>query len=284
MRVGSIWAGQQWGGIDIPRVGQEVIVTFLDGDPDRPIIVGSVYNDVNKPPYTLPDNKTQSGIVSRSSLNGTADNCNELRFQDLKGSELVFFHAEKDFQREVENNDTLTVGIEGSSSLVDGNQTITIYKDRTATVKTGNETLTVSQGNRTVNVDTGNDTHNVKTGNRAVNVDTGNDTHTIKTGNRTVTLNLGNDTLTLDVGNQTVELKLGNQSTKCDLGTSTTEALMGVTLKSGSSSIEVTPTGVTIKGLMVQIQGQAMTTVAAPMIQVNANGILTAKGGITMIG
>ena len=65
VRVGSIWAGQQWGGIHIPRVGQEVIVTFLDGDPDRPIIVGSVYNDVNKPPYILPDNKTQSGIVSR---------------------------------------------------------------------------------------------------------------------------------------------------------------------------------------------------------------------------
>ena len=87
VRVGSLWAGKQWGAIHIPRVGQEVIVTFLDGDPDRPIIVGSVYNGENQPPYTLPDNKTQSGLKSRSSLKGTEDNFNELRFEDLKDSE-----------------------------------------------------------------------------------------------------------------------------------------------------------------------------------------------------
>jgi type VI secretion system secreted protein VgrG len=302
VRVGSIWAGQNWGAIHIPRVGHEVIVTFLDGDPDRPIIVGSVYNDVNKPPFTLPDNKTQSGIVSRSSLQGTTDNFNELRFEDKKGSELVFFHAEKDFQREVENNDTLTVGMEGSSSLADGSQTTTIYKDRTTTIKTGNEALTVDKGNRTVTVttgndthdvktgnrtvtvDTGNDTHDVKTGNRTVTVDTGNDTHTLKMGDRTVTLNLGNDSLTLDVGNQTVELKLGNQSTKCDLGSSTTEALQGITLKSGPSSIQVTPVGVTIKGMFVDIEAQVMCTVKGTIVEVNADALLMAKGGITMIG
>ncbi|HEX8755740.1 MAG TPA: type VI secretion system tip protein TssI/VgrG, partial [Steroidobacteraceae bacterium] len=88
VRVGQLWAGKSWGGIYIPRIGQEVIVSFMEGDPDRPIVIGSVYNGANKPPYSLPDNKTQSGIKSRSSLEGTADNFNELRFEDKKGSEL----------------------------------------------------------------------------------------------------------------------------------------------------------------------------------------------------
>lgn len=301
VRVGSIWAGKNWGGVHIPRVGQEVIVSFLDGDPDRPIIVGSVYNGENPPPYTLPDNKTQSGIKSRSSLKGGDDNFNELRFEDKKDNELVYFHAEKDFERVVENNDTLTVGVDGSSSLKDGNQKITVYKDRTATIKTGNESLTVDKGNRTVTVSEGNDkhevtrgkrdvivesddTHQVKTGNRTTTIDTGNDTHTIKTGNRTVTLDMGNDSLTLKMGNQSIELKLGNQSTKCAVGSSTTEALQGITLKSGPSSIQITPSGITLKGLMVQIQGQAMCTVKAPIVQAKADGILMLKGGITIIG
>ena len=103
--------------IHIPRIGQEVLVDFLEGDPDRPIIVGSVYNAENMPPYTLPDNMTQSGIKSRSSSKGEADNFNELRFEDKKGSEEISFHAEKDFTRVVENNDTLTVGSNDSEHL-----------------------------------------------------------------------------------------------------------------------------------------------------------------------
>ncbi|MDE2051228.1 MAG: type VI secretion system tip protein VgrG, partial [Gammaproteobacteria bacterium] len=74
VRVGQLWAGKNWGGIYIPRIGQEVIVSFIEGDPDRPIVIGSVYNGANKPPYALPDNKTQSGIKSRSSLDGAAEN------------------------------------------------------------------------------------------------------------------------------------------------------------------------------------------------------------------
>jgi type VI secretion system secreted protein VgrG len=126
VRVGTLWAGQQWGAIHIPRVGQEVIVAFEEGDPDRPIIVGSVYNASMMPPYTLPDNRTQSGIKSRSSLQGSTDNFNELRFEDKKDSELIFFHAEKDFQREVENNDTLKVGFDKKGK---GDQTIQVFNN-----------------------------------------------------------------------------------------------------------------------------------------------------------
>ena len=99
VRVGTPWAGKNWGMIHIPRIGQEVIITFLEGDPDRPIIVGSVYNADMMPPYELPENKTQSGLKSRSTLQGTPDNFNELRFEDKKGEEKIYFHAEKDSSR-----------------------------------------------------------------------------------------------------------------------------------------------------------------------------------------
>ncbi len=131
VRVGSLWAGKQWGGIHIPRIGHEVIVVFEDGDPDRPLVVGSVYNADNMPPYTLPDNRTQSGVKSRSSLKGTQDNFNELRFEDKKDSEEIYFHAERDFNRVVENNDTLAVGF---AKRADGNQTIQVFNNQSLTV------------------------------------------------------------------------------------------------------------------------------------------------------
>src|SRR5262249_22770672 len=89
IRVATSWAGKQWGMIQIPRIGQEVIVEFLEGDPDRPIITGMVYNYDMMPPYKLPDNKTQSGIKTRSSLKGSPENFNELRFEDKMGQEDI---------------------------------------------------------------------------------------------------------------------------------------------------------------------------------------------------
>jgi type VI secretion system secreted protein VgrG len=110
VRVAQPWAGRNWGAVQIPRIGQEVVVTFLEGDPDRPLIVGSVYNGTNLPPYTLPDHKTQSGILSRSSPNGTAENANSLRFEDKKGAEQVYLHAERNMDCMVEANDSQQVG------------------------------------------------------------------------------------------------------------------------------------------------------------------------------
>lgn len=272
VRVGSIWAGKQWGAVHIPRVGQEVLVAFQEGDPDQPIIMGSVYNADQMPPYALPGNKTQSGIKSRSSLKGGTDNFNELRFEDKKGSEEVYFHAEKDFDRVVENNDTLKVG---SSKADDGSQTIDIYKDRTETVQTGNELVTIKQGTRTINVNTGDDTHNVKQGNRTVNVDQGNDTHNIKQGNRAVVISMGNDSLAI---------KMGNQTTKLDLGASNTEAMQSITLKVGQNSITIDQMGVTIKGMMVTVEGQVQTQIKGLMTQIQGSAMTQIQGGITMIG
>jgi type VI secretion system secreted protein VgrG len=147
VRVAQIWAGSNWGSIHIPRIGQEVVVSFLEGDPDRPLVTGRVYNEDMMPPYPLPDNQTQSGIMSRSTKGGTAELFNELRFEDKKDEEQIYFHAQKDFERLVENNDTLKVG---SAEADEGSQKIEIWKDRTAEIKTGNDSLKVSAGERTV--------------------------------------------------------------------------------------------------------------------------------------
>lgn len=110
IRVAQPWAGQNWGMIAIPRVGQEVVVEFLDGDPDRPIVTGRVYNAEQLPPYALPAHMTQSGIRSRSLSQGGVENFNEIRFEDLKGSEELRIHAERDQNLHTEHDRVEFVG------------------------------------------------------------------------------------------------------------------------------------------------------------------------------
>ena len=133
VRVSQLWAGKTWGGIHIPRIGQEVIVEFLEGDPDRPIVTGRVYNGDQTPPYDLPANKTQSGIKSRSSKGGSGANFNEIRFEDKKGEEQVYVHAEKNQDNIVENDETTSVGHDRTED-VGNDETISIGNDRTETV------------------------------------------------------------------------------------------------------------------------------------------------------
>jgi type VI secretion system secreted protein VgrG len=104
VRVSQDWAGKGWGAITIPRVGQEVIVSFLEGDPDRPIITGRVYNAVQTVPYPLPANQTRSTFKTHSSEGGGSDNYNELRFEDKKGDEQIFLRGEKDFDTRLKND------------------------------------------------------------------------------------------------------------------------------------------------------------------------------------
>lgn len=140
LRVVQSWSGNQWGSSFIPRIGQEVIVNFLDGDPDRPLVTGTVYNGDNKPPY---GSKTQSGIKTQSTKNATKDEYNELRFEDLKGSEEIYIQAQKDFRRLVKNDE---------EAEVQANQKQLIKKNRNITVAEGNETIVISKGNRTLSV------------------------------------------------------------------------------------------------------------------------------------
>jgi type VI secretion system secreted protein VgrG len=142
IRVGQSWAGKNWGAIQLPRIGQEVIVSFLEGDPDRPLIIGSVYNGVQMPPYALPANKTQSGVKSRSTPNGVASNCNELRFEDKKGAELLYLQAEKDLEAQVKNNATESIG-QNQTIDVGANRTLTVARNETVTIG-GDLTITAT--------------------------------------------------------------------------------------------------------------------------------------------
>jgi len=243
IRVAQAWAGKRWGAFFLPRVKDEVIVAFLEGDPDQPIIVGSVYNADQLPPYDLPDNKTRSTIKTRSSEKGTTDNFNELRFEDKKDSEEVYFHAEKDFNRVVENNDTLKVGFDKKDK---GDQTIDIYNNRTTSLDQGNESLTVKKGTRTVTVK-GNDKHEVQQGNLNVQVDQGNATYDIQQG------------------------------------TCTIQAMQSITLKVGETSIKLTPTGVTIQAQMIKIQASGMLQSQGGFHKVTGSSMLEMSGGMVKI-
>lgn len=141
MRVSQAWAGKNWGSVQIPRIGQEVIVSFLEGDPDRPIITGRVYNAEQTVPYELPANATQSGVKSRSSKEGSPANFNEIRMEDKKGAEQLFIHAEKNQDIEVENDETHWVGHDRSKTI-DNDETVHVKHDRTETVD-NNETITI---------------------------------------------------------------------------------------------------------------------------------------------
>jgi type VI secretion system secreted protein VgrG len=166
VRVAQVWAGKNWGGVMIPRMGQEVIVDFLEGDPDQPIVTGSVYNNDQMPPWDLPANMTQSGVLSRSTKGGAVANANAIRMEDKKGSEQLWIHAEKNQDIEVEHDETHWVGNDRTKTIdhdetthvkhdrtetVDNNETITIHGQRTETVDK-DETITIHQ-NRTETVD-----------------------------------------------------------------------------------------------------------------------------------
>ncbi len=280
MRVSSAWAGKAWGAISIPRIGQEVLVDFIEGDPDRPIITGRVYNAEQTPPYTLPTNQTQSGVKSRSSKGGGTENFNELRFEDKKGEELVYFHAEKDKEvmvendrkEEVKHDETITIG-NNRTELVKKDEKITIEGSRTEEVKK-DETITV-KGKRTETVD-GKETVKVK----------GDREHSVDQGDK------------LDVGtNLNIEAKQ-NITIKAAGGQIKAEAATGIELKCGACTVKITPAGIELKAPQIKIQGTAQVELKAPILmgkadamlqmkgavaQVNGDGVLMVKGGITMI-
>jgi len=142
VRVAQNWAGTSWGAFALPRIGQEVVVSFLDGDPDRPLVTGCVYNGDNPVPYTLPDEQTKTTLKSNSSQGGGG--FNEIRFEDAKDSEQIFVQAQKDMLVKILHDRTETV---------DHDDTMTVKNDRKLTVSEGNATFTVSKGNETHSVE-----------------------------------------------------------------------------------------------------------------------------------
>ncbi|MCV4286393.1 type VI secretion system tip protein VgrG [Pseudomonas capsici] len=275
VRVVLPWTGKGFGMQFVPRIGQEVIVTFIDGDPDRPLVSGCVYNGDNALPYALPANQTQSGIKTNSSKGGGG--FNELRFEDKKDAEEVFLQAQKDFKTNVLNDTTVTVGHD---------ETLTVQNARTRTVKEGDETVTLEKGKRSVTIQTGSDTLDVKD-TRTVKVG-GDQTHS--TGGNYTDKVTGNYSLTVD-GNLTLKVS----------GTITLESGGSFTIKSGADLAVQASTSITQKAgtaltnqagtslenkagtTLTNDAGISLTNKAAASQTVDGGGMLTIKGGLVQV-
>jgi type VI secretion system secreted protein VgrG len=251
VRVVLPWSGKGFGMHFIPRIGQEVIVTFIDGDPDRPLVTGCVYNGDNALPYAQPANQTQSGIKTNSSKGDGG--FNELRFEDKKDSEEVFLQAQKDMKVKVLNDSTSTIG---------HNETQTVQNARTRTVKEGDETVTLEQGSRTVTIELGSDTLDV-TDTRSVTVGS-NQTHS--TGGNYSHKVAGNYDLTVS----------GNLSIKVT-GTLTLQSTGDLTVKSDANLTAQAGTALTNKA------GTALTNQAGTTLDNKAGTTLTNDGGVSLI-
>ncbi len=257
IRVAQGWAGKGWGQWFLPRIGQEVVVSFLEGDPDRPLVTGSVYNSEQVVPYTLPDDQTKSTMKSNTSKGGGG--YNELRFEDKKDEEEVYFQAEKDFNRVVKNNDTLKVGFEKTDA---GDRTVDIYNDRTTTLEEGSDKLQIKKGDRTVLVDTGNETLEVAA-DRSLTIK-GAETHAV-TGDREVTVD----------GNYTLSVK-GDLTISVD-GAIAISSGTTLDLESGTDLTATAGTSLTTSA------GTSMTHEASASGTVDGGGMLTVKGGLVKI-
>ena len=271
VRVAQVWAGKNWGSMHIPRIGQEVLVSFLEGDPDRPIVTGRVYNGESMPPYALPDNMTQSGLVSRSTKGGAAANCNEIRFEDKAGSEQLLLHAEKDLKTEVEHDQSISVGNDATLEIqhdrkatVHNNETCKVDKDHATSIG-GNEKRDVSQ-NRTTTV--GQDEKLTVSQNQSTDV------------TQKYTLTAG-DEIVLQAGASKLVMKSDGSI-----------QLNGVDIKiEGSMSIkqtagmkmELSTVQYKLAGTQLQIQG-TQTSIQGALLNLQASGIAALKGSLTQIG
>src|SRR5579872_801563 len=226
IRVSTQWAGNQWGIIHIPRIGQEVVVDFLEGNPDQPIITGSVYNANLMPPYVLPDNKTMSGIRSRSTTDASNDMLNEIRFEDKKDSEDFFIQAQKDMDLRVKHDRKQWVGED---------EHINIDRDRLSHIKR-DENVTID---RDQIVQLGRDNHVAIQGKSAVKV-SGSYSLGV-TGDVAEQFSANHSEQT----SQNLYLKAGMNLV--------IEAGVNISLKVGGNFIAIGPAGVTIFGTMVNI-------------------------------
>jgi len=256
VRVAQSWAGKNWGAMFLPRIGQEVVVEFLEGNPDRPIVTGAVYNGESKPPYPLPDNATKSTIKSNSSKGGQG--FNEFRFEDKKGSEQVFLHAEKDQDIRVKEVAKEWIG-KDRHLIVKENQREMVEKDKHSHVK-GDQLLKV-EGNygRTIQKNhvakiSGND-HLAVEGDYVRKI--GGNLHEQVTGNHHEKTT-GDIRLTA-TGNADIKATQ-NVALVSDMNAHVkggmvvvVEAGMQLSLKAGANFIDIGPAGISIQGTMVNI-------------------------------
>ena len=242
VRVSFPWAGKQFGMVALPRIGDEVVVDFLEGNPDRPLVTGRVYNATNMPPWELPAQATVSGIKTHASKGGGADNYNELRFDDKKGSEYIRMQAEKDFHRLVKNDDFDTVKND-RHALVEKNSSLQIKENfdgqigKKVTLKAGED----------VQIDLGADLLLAITGAFGL-ANTG--AIDIK-GSQAIKLASGAG-LDVDVGAGAKISAAATMHIKANAGV-VIDGGLTLTIKAGAGSVVLGPDGVSITGPMVKI-------------------------------
>jgi type VI secretion system secreted protein VgrG len=298
LRVATPLAGSTWGTYAFPRIGQEVLVAFQHGDPDEPVVIGALYNAENMPPYTLPANMRRTGIRTRSTLRGTAEECHEVRLDDTKDAEEIFVQSQKDFHRLVKNNDWLQVGVKkGNTEPPDGSQKREIWKDRTTTLNMGNDKLVVgvqaerksspsmpsTQGNQVLEV----------LNDRTATVKYGNDKLTIEKGNLDIKLEgmMPDGKVTIEAPNS-IELKVGANFVKLDtmgielkFGTNSLKMdMISAELKTTTGSMKLDAVSATLKGITATVKGDGMAEVKAPLVNVKADAMLMVGGGLTKLG
>lgn len=256
IRVAQPWAGKAWGTLSIPRIGTEAIISFLDGDPDRPLITGTVFNAVQTVPYTLPDESTKTTIKTNSSKGGGG--FNEIRFEDKKGSEQIFIHGEKDLDQYIKNDAREHYGnehhltiVKNSYEKVSGERHTTVVKDELVKIDGGRSTTIAKDDtakidgarNATIAKDDA-----AKVGG-AYNLDVTGD-HSQKSGG-TLSMNAAMNIYEKSGMSHGVE---AGQEIHLKGGMNVViEAGMTVTLKAGGGFIVVGPAGVTISGTPVMI-------------------------------
>ncbi|MFJ2363170.1 type VI secretion system tip protein TssI/VgrG [Pseudomonas sp. NPDC087697] len=275
VRVVLPWSGKGFGMQFVPRIDQEVIVTFIDGDPDRPLVTGCVYNGDNALPYALPANQTQSGIKTNSSKGGGG--FNELRFEDRKDAEEVFLQAQKDFKINVLNDTTATVGHD---------EILMVKNARTRTVKEGDETVTLEKGKRSVTIQTGSDSLDVKDS-RTVKVGAdqkhstgGNYEHKV-TGDYSLTVD-GN--LTIKVTG-TLTLQSGGSFAIKSGADLAAQASTSISQKAGTSLSNQAGTELTNKAgtTLTNDAGVSLMNKGGAEQTVDGGGMLTIKGGLVKV-
>lgn len=270
VRINQFWNGAKSGAQFIPRVGSEVLVSFVDGNPDSPLVMGTVFNGAFAPPFTLPEQKTQSGIVSRSSAGGHVEQGHRFCFEDKKDNEFILLSSQKDLKLEAKN-DLL--------ARIDRAVLWDITDKRESKINKGNDSLILLEGSEITEI---------KKGDKK---------QVLGQGNLVTELNSGNYTLKVDKGSATI-----NAGKKCII-----TANQGIELKVGSSKISITPAGITLTaatvtvegkgklalksggiaemtGTTTKVEGSAMAQIKGGIVQVNASGIAMVKGILTKIG
>lgn len=288
IRTLQTWAGPGWGFVFLPRVGMEVLVQFLDADPDRPVVTGCLYNSVNMPPEALPANKSKS--ILRTQNTPTGHGYNELSFEDQEKKELVYLRAQKDLTEKVFNDHT--ADYDHDEKVTIGNdQTHLVKRDRKATVER-DDTLAVTR-NRRATVD-GNDSLEV-----TKNLDVTVFAASTLTVSKTHVMSI-DEGLTIKVGgNSGSKLEMLPASIKLTIGSSKIEMTSSmVTVLNGASKIELSASGVkaegatfeakattnaTLEGLNTAVKGTAKASIEGGMVDVKGSGITTIAGALVKI-